>query len=676
MQGGSGTNGYRVYSATVGPLGQLSLQDTPYSIHVTPGELIENRVAHNSFAALQTDPVVAPLMSSDGYSSMQRIMVRGFSASDQSELRDGLTDRSFTIQPMENVERVEVLDGFSSFLYGFSSLGGSVNFITKTPTPAQQTILTAGLYDNGIVFGQIDAGGPLSTNAGYRINLYDEDGVTYAGEHRQRDLVSVDLVYRLNENSHLNFSVYHQDLDETGIATYFNNSGIGYQVPKAFDPDGQYGQPWTYDRSEKDVFSLALDTELNDTFTLRTAVLFSDMWREYRYVANNITNVNGSYTESMVDTPPDRELAASAYALMDAHFDTWEMSHTLTFGCTYWWYMFWRGADRTMSLGPSTIQYPVGYVPPGSSGTIDRKTWSDDENFLLGDRINIAQDWILLAGASYSVLDTRYFGNYLPGSSLPSGYSGPTSSRPETTGYYLTPSAALLYKLQPDVSIYASYMQGIQPGGVAPNNAQNAGAILPASASEQYEAGIKAAIAHSFDLSLAAFRMEEVNDYVDPADNVYKASGREVHQGLELLGSGLIWDRLTAIGGLTIMSANVEKAANASTDGSVPVSVPEQLASLHLEYRLPELEPIPGVITLCAGSNYLGKRPVDVPNTQYMPGVTLFDAGLRYQPIKRLILTLNVSNLADTRYWEYYRTGDGLLLGAPRVYAVSIRYTL
>ena len=62
-------------------------------------------------------------------------------------------------------------------------------------------------------------------------------------------------------------------------------------------------------------------------------------------------------------------------------------------------------------------------------------------------------------------------------------------------------------------------------------------------------------------------------------------------------------------------------------------------------------------------------------NTHYIPGVTLFDAGLRYQPMDRLTLNLNVSNLADTRYWEYYRTGDGLLLGAPRTVAFSAKYS-
>ena len=677
LQEGSVSNGYRFRNGNLGPLGSLPLKDTPYSINITSGELIENRVVHSPTEALKTVPTVAPLMSSDGYSSMHRVMVRGFTAADQSELRDGLTDRSFTIQPVENVDRIEILNGFSSFLYGFSALGGTVNYISKKPTDTRLTTLTAGVYDNGIYFGQLDLGGPLPGGLGYRVNVYDEDGTTYSDQERQRDLVSVDLAYRLNEKSTLNLAFYHQDLDESGIATYFDNSGIGYQVPKAFDPTKQYGQPWTYNRSQKDVGSLALESQLNDIFTLRLGALYGEMWREYRYVKARLTTVNGAYTESMVDTPRNEETTDAAYVLIDAKFDTWGIAHNLTYGYTHWGFTFWRGADRTLALGPSAVQNPVYYGVAGTAGEIDRKTPTSTHNFLLGDRMDLGSDWSLLAGVNYAMTDTKYYGNYLTSSPpLPPGYSGPTSSRAETTGHDLTPSVGLVYKLVPEVSLYASYMEGVQQGGTAPTVAANAGAILPASTSEQFETGIKAEIGKSFDLTLAAFRMDKVNEYIDPSDNVYKQDGREVHQGLELFGTGRVWDRLTVVDGFTVMSAQIKKAANnPATEGAVPVNIPEQMASLHLEYQLPELRSIPGVITLCSGANYLGQRPVNIPNTHYIPGVTLFDAGLRYQPMDRLTLNLNVSNLADTRYWEYYRTGDGLLLGAPRTVAFSAKYS-
>jgi iron complex outermembrane receptor protein len=664
---GSATNGYRSSTGSVGPLGNMPLKDTPYSLHVTSGELIVNRVSHDPTDALKTDPTVMPLMSPDagGGGAMNRVMVRGFTAADQSTLRDGLSDRSFTWDPIENVQRIEVLDGFSGFLYGFSALGGAVNYVSKQPTDKPMLDLTAGFYENRIFFEQVDAGGPLTDALGYRVNLYNESGDTFRDDSTQtRDLESVALRYRLSDNTALHFSFYEQTLHENGLASYFDPSGIGNQVPTAFDPGKQYGQPWTYNNSEKHVETIGLDSQLDDTFALRVAYLRGDMWRQYAYIRNKFTDSHGDYTETVDFTPRQTESTDAAYALMDATFDTWGIGHTLTYGYTYWDYTFSRGPDNTALLGASSIAAPVCYAPPpyASPGDTGCQTMYV-QNGILGDSIAFDPQWSLLAGLNATMTHTSYHGSY---------YS---TSKDITDQSFLSPTVGLVYKVVPDVTLYASYMQGVQAGTVAPAGTQNAETMVPATGSDQLEAGIKATIAKTFDLSLAAFRMDMQSYYTDPVDNVYKAIGREVHQGVELVGSGKICDRLTLVGGITAMSAKIEQAATA-IDGSIPVNVPERSARLYLEYELPRLEALPGVLTLTAGTYYYGQRPVNTPNTEFLEGVALFDAGLRYQPTSKLTFNLNVTNLADTRYWSYDRGGtDGLLLGDPRMIAFSIKYS-
>jgi iron complex outermembrane receptor protein len=85
--------------------------------------------------------------------------------------------------------------------------------------------------------------------------------------------------------------------------------------------------------------------------------------------------------------------------------------------------------------------------------------------------------------------------------------------------------------------------------------------------------------------------------------------------------------------------------------------------------------------TVVGGANYYGKRPVTIPNTQYLPSVTTYDAGLRYQYKDKVTVNLNVANLTDESYWSYYRDGsdgitggDGLLLGDPRTISFSVKY--
>ncbi|MFZ2642371.1 MAG: TonB-dependent receptor [Verrucomicrobiia bacterium] len=666
---GSAKSGYRSESAELGPMGGMSLKDTPYSLNVTPGELIENRNAHNPTDALKTNPTVAPLMSSSGYSSMSRVMVRGFTAGDQSDLRDGMTDRSFTLPPVEDIERIEVLNGLSGFLYGFSAVGGTVNYVTKQPTATPRTSVSMGQYNKGILFGQVDSSGPIGNDKlTYRLTGYGENGDTYIDGGRQsRWLASGALRYRVCDDTYLKFNFYQQGLETKGIQPYFDISGIGYAVPSALDPTKQYGQSWTYDSSQKGVYDLALDSRINDILSVRAAYRYGVMSREYRWIGARFLNANnGTYSEREWETPKQDEEEDAAYALFDARFDTWGIEHNVTFGYTHWGFTFWRGADVSKLLGNSSIYSPASYdVSTSCAGqTGDMNTIT--HNFLVGDRIVFDPSWSLLTGVNYAQTVTETFGSYY------------AASKPEVSGDSLTPTVGLVYKPHPDVSTYVSYMQGLEQGGTASSTAKNAGQVLDPAVSDQYEVGAKATLWKRLDLSAALFRIDKVNQYLDTGDNVYKQDGREVHQGVELLATGKITDCLTIVGGWTWMQASIDKAANPATEGAVPVNVPKQQARLYLEYDIPKVPWIPGVITLSTGVNYYGERPVDIPNAHYIPDTTLLDAGLRYRPNDRLVFTANVTNFLDTHYWSYYRsgsTGDGLWLGDPRLISFSLKYT-
>jgi iron complex outermembrane receptor protein len=133
-------------------------------------------------------------------------------------------------------------------------------------------------------------------------------------------------------------------------------------------------------------------------------------------------------------------------------------------------------------------------------------------------------------------------------------------------------------------------------------------------------------------------------------------------------------ERLTLIGGLSAMNAEVKRARNnRALEGKIPVNVPEKQARLYLEYALPQV----AGLTLTGGVNYSGRRPVDAMNRDFLAKSTTYDAGLRYQSAfdrqHLLTLTLNVANLTDKAYWTYYRSGEGLLLGAPRVVSLTVK---
>jgi iron complex outermembrane receptor protein len=495
--------------------------------------------------------------------------------------------------------------------------------------------------------------------------MYHEDGTTTIdGSNKERSLVSARFTYALTPDTNLLTDVWHQDYSARGLQTYFN-LGTGVAVPDAskFDPTRQYGQNWTFNKAEKTVAGVGFDSKLNETFSLLGGFRYGIMQRSYDFVGATLTDNHGTYKEQYTTTPTQHEQTHSEYTLLETHLDTWGLTHTITTGYIGTDYTYDRGADVASLLGTSTIYAPVQYGDPASPlGGTNQWQQQINHSVVAGDRIALTESLSALLGVNYAVLKQTAWG---PGSAI---------STSNFTSAAVTPSYALMYKLAPNATTYVSYMEGLIGGDTAPKTAVNAYQVLSPSISKQYEVGVKSTIG-DLNLATALFYIDRINAETDPLDNVFKHDGREVHQGLELIATGKLTERLIAIGGFTLMDARIESAsANRATEGKIPVNVPEQQAGMHLEYALP----FAAEVKISGGANYAGRRPVDVYNQQFMSGATVFDAGLRYEPKvfgHKLTVNLTVDNIMNKAYWAYYRSGDGLLLAQPRTVALTVKAT-
>ena len=276
----------------------------------------------------------------------------------------------------------------------------------------------------------------------------------------------------------------------------------------------------------------------------------------------------------------------------------------------------------------------------------------------MGDRIDFTSAWAALVGVTWAGLQQKRWG------------SGTTLATPEYDQHRLTPSVSVMFKPVSAVTTYASYMEGLVNGGAAPSTAANAYQMLAPSVSNQVELGAKASV-RRLEMTAALFYINKVNEYLDPTDNLYKQDGRQVHLGLELAATGKLIEALTLAGGFTFLDARITKAKNnPGLEGKSPVNVPRIQVRLYLEYAFGK------VLTVTAGGSYSDRRAVDAMNTDSLPGAATFDVGLRNQTTlagQKLTLNLNVSNLFNTAYWTFYRSGDGLLLGPPRVISFTAK---
>lgn len=285
--------------------------------------------------------------------------------------------------------------------------------------------------------------------------------------------------------------------------------------------------------------------------------------------------------------------------------------------------------------------FPPNLYAPYYSGRVV------NSNYVIGDNIQFNDQWSLLVGLNHSTIRTE------------SLTSTGERSQPDYDKSRNSPSVSLMYKPVPWLTAYASYIEGLEQGGIAPDTASNYGAILAPMVSKQKEIGIKATVGNML-LTTALFDIEKAYEFTD-SNNVYTQNGRQNHKGIEFNASGKLSDKWTVVGGVTALDAKVK---GSDFNGNAPMNVAKVVAKVYSEYELP----VPG-LSLTGGIYYTGKQWANAANTDRLPGVTTADIGMRYATKvggKPLTLRLNVANVTNKSYWlnSYY-------VGSPRSVAFS-----
>ncbi len=226
----------------------------------------------------------------------------------------------------------------------------------------------------------------------------------------------------------------------------------------------------------------------------------------------------------------------------------------------------------------------------------------------------------------------------------------------------INPSLSLMYKPVDNVSIYASYIEGVEESGQAPANRANSGEILAPAVSKQKEVGVKAIVAQGILLQVAYFDIKRASTTVDSA-NRFVLNGMAQYSGFELAATGEITKNLSLIASALFMEAKQLNRANAETFGKIPDNTPERTASVFAEYRLPG---VPG-LALGSGVYYVGRRPVNTANQAFVDDYVILSLSARYATRiagKRTMFQAVMDNATNSNYWS--TAGNGLLgVGAP-----------
>jgi len=665
------------------------LLETPQSISVITQDQIAQQGANTLNQVLRYTPGVAVETRGATATRLDQFNIRGFSA---TTYLDGLRvfgGRDALPQvDAYRLERVDVLKGPSSVVYGQGGPGGVVNQISKRPVDGQVNEVGVEFGTDSLLRGMVDVGGRLDEDGKFLYRLvgsgYMADGqLDYTKERRY--YVSPSFTWQPSSDTRLTVLTHFQRDPDMGSYGSLPAMGTVYELPdgsrfsRSFY-DGDKG----FERSDREHYSLGYDFEhrFNDTFKARQNFRYTHADATYRSIYNSAWADPGVYRylmRGMIGTDVQFD-ALTLDNNLQADFQTGPFEHKMLLGFDYQHIKTdtqsasrWGVAD--FNLDTWNPNYDAGYqLPPFTS---DQAQKQYQTGLYLQDQIKLGRLSVLLGGRydwARTMTDTTNLTN------------GVRTHAPQRAQAF-TARAGLLYLFDNGVAPYFSYSESFEPqNGTGWNNQP-----FDPVEGEQYELGVKYEPPGSRTLLTAAlFDLRRKNlTTTDPDPSHLCGTGRcniqagEVRtRGLELEAKTEPMEGLSLIASYSwlhnVYSKDNPNVAGVSMKGTQPVAVPKHMASAWVRYELQQ-GPLAG-LGVGAGVRYLGDTWGDSANTFRVPGATLFDLGLDYdlgrkQPaLKGWQVSLNVANLFDKRYVASCIDANWCWYGYDRTVKAAVRY--
>lgn len=669
------------YTATLSASGTKTdtpILETPQSISVVTRDQIRARGVQNVAEALEYIPSVT-IPSFGPNSFFDALKVRGF---DAPRYLDGLRLPSdvttFAAPRIETygLERLEVLKGPSSGLYGASDPGGLINMVSKRPlaTPHYSVEGTFGSYDR--YQGAFDIGGPVDKNGEvlYRIVGLGRKSNTEVNFVQDNTLfIAPSLTWRPTTDTSFTFLSHYQNIDNKGYQQYvpgqvafsgnplgriarstylgepnadgfkLEQGAVGYAFEHRFDNSVQFRQNLRYTEATQDLHSIRPEGMIGNNLVLRS----------YDYVKANTRNL-------AIDNQ------------FQADFRTGPLTHKVLFGFDY---INMRAASEfrvTYAFPPIDAFNPVYGSPVPSYDSlvppfIKRDDRQSQAGFYLQDQIKWDR-WTLAVSGRQDVVSTAFTssgiyplaGNYARNDSAQTGRVG------------------LNYLFDFGLSPYANYSSSFTPN----LGADVSGTTFKPTTGEGGEIGVKyQPLGSNLLLTAAYFDTRQKNVLTaNPLNPFFNTQTDAVRvRGFELEGKGNVTREFEVIAAYSNLDPRVT-ASIAGNVGKVMMNTARQQASLWAKYTWYD-GPLAG-FGLGAGVRYVGETFGNATNTLLVPDYTVIDAAISYDfgylrpDLRGLTAQVNARNLTDRYYVASCFTGlPYCALGNGRTVLGTLRYS-
>jgi iron complex outermembrane receptor protein len=652
-------DGFAPKTVEAGSFRGADIMDVPSTVNVVTREVLELQAASGLYDALRNTAGVT--RQQNGGETWDQLVIRGIAVENRTNYRlnGSLPIMNFSQVPMEDKERVEVLKGATALYYGFTSPAGVVNFVAKRAGAKPVTTVGMTVDQNGSAVATADVARRFGEQqqVGVRVNAAGGTLGSYLDNvgNGNRKFASAALDWRVNARLLLKADLEYDQrrvTEQAGIALPTAVNGA-ITLPVAVDPKRLIGPDWAkFDATTKNLL-LRADYALTDDWAVTVEAGHSETARDRALAIFRLTNaaalatgagrITGNLQHSVVDSDMLRTELAGTVA-------TGPVQHDLTFGATRTdkgqdpiYQANYTIAAQNLYNPVAITSYTVGAYP---SAPTTAELSSRDSGVYAIDRLIFSPHWQAVAG----VRSVQYRSD-------------------QGTNHYdvskTTPMAALIYKLDQDMSFYASSSQGLEEGETAPTGSANVGVRMAPGVSRQKELGARRRVDGGTLVQAALFDISRPGYYTNSA-NVFTADGEQRYRGVELSAQGKLTRALSWQTSAQWLDPEF-RHINADYNGKLPENASRQTGSAFLSYELAS------GVSLNGGAYYTGRRPVNDLNQAFLGGVTLFSVGGRYA-VNNMVWQLNVDNAADKRYWA--GAGTRLASGAPRLIKLSVKVDL
>lgn len=647
--------GKRADTIQVGSFRGARVLDTPLTVAVMSRDLLDAQQATNLGDVIKNTPGVSFSQVSPAVST--NLTVRGIQTENRTNYRlnGGLPVVNLIDMPIEAFERVEVLKGVSSLYYGFTTPAGIINMIAKRPDPEGTTTLnlfgnSGGGYGVHADFGRMNDAGTI----GFRVNLVAANpdyGVDRTSGSRRAATAAVDFKPADAMNLRFDAQYIHKDISEPAI---FQLSAVGgvITLPPLLDPARNLAQRWM--KVVADEYNLMghFDWRFAKDWEIVLEAGISDVVRDRRLgLIRNLNRTTGNATLRVSSANGLNFQNRNHRGEIAGGFETGPLRHQLTLGVTQNERIAETAQTVNRDFAYNILTRPLIAEVPLPARVIPNPGKITDLGFYAFDRISYGEIIDVLLGFRRT------------------HYKNISRTSPAYRVKVNTLSGGLVIKPTRTLSIYGTYIEGLEEGGVAPQTVTNPGEILPPNESTQKEVGVKWEPRGGLLFTAGYFHINRASTFVNAA-NTFVQDGRTVYKGIEASLAGTLTDHLNVTLSGTRLNARQRNAADLRVIGKMPENTAKYTASAFVDYKIPGFEDL----AINGGAFYTGRRAVNNSNQAFIPAYTTYSLGARYTAEiagTPVIFRVAGENITNKRYFA--ATGASLAAyGLPRLVKFSM----